>query len=400
VEQVNLGLYEGYLPTMVEKIEKPVLRWHGSRIPRHLWQAVCSFMRWTQETYSSEAQLRLYYNEQHHHWKAVVLPQTVRTGMTSNEIPNHVKRQDILMLVNPEAGWKPAGTVHHHCTASAFQSGTDYKDEIEQNGLHVTLGHMLSEKLDVHARATFRRCQYEVDLSEWIDGPVNPPVSVFPARWKTVLEEPAPVTYATWNPTYNTDHRTRQPGYGQFSTGARKHYGWDDCYDTHEFDLEAYYGVQREPTVSPAHPLPAAPAASVTSATDEDAARDAYEYVTEAWNELTDRADTFTQINELLPHLGAKLDDDEELAEYIADAKTLFEDIALIGRTHGVPLTTMLKDLGTMAVMLADGRADCREALEDMRDAMDVLTSYNDAVQDVGEFGLEFQEHCLINITK
>ncbi len=35
-------------------------------------------------------------------------------------------------------------SAHHHCSASAFQSGTDEENERGQDGLHITVGRMLA----------------------------------------------------------------------------------------------------------------------------------------------------------------------------------------------------------------------------------------------------------------
>jgi hypothetical protein len=63
---------------------------------------------------------------------------------------------DIKVLVDskmtPELGWVEAGSVHHHCASGAFQSGTDEKDEFGCPGLHLTIGKLSSEKLEIHAR--------------------------------------------------------------------------------------------------------------------------------------------------------------------------------------------------------------------------------------------------------
>ena len=143
VSEQDLGLYAGYIPCMIDKLEEdPVLEWKGSPIDVKLWNQIVSFMRWTYETYKSEAQLRLYYNETLDIWDVAVMPQHVETGLSSKELPHHVDRDKVLGLFDSDAGWREAGTVHHHCSSGAFQSSIDLDDEKDKNGLHITLGDM------------------------------------------------------------------------------------------------------------------------------------------------------------------------------------------------------------------------------------------------------------------
>jgi len=198
VQEQDLGLYQGPIAVMTEDVGTPRLRWKGAKISRSLWKRIISFLVWSQKEFKSEAQLRLYYNETSHCWKALVLPQTIRTGLSSDEIAGHGNRSDILDKAPFDEGWRPAGTVHHHCHAGAFQSGTDFKDEIDQNGLHVTLGHMESAKLDFDGRATLRKVLYTVDWHDWFDmteGELTATCDVkFPAYWKhQCFERQAPV---------------------------------------------------------------------------------------------------------------------------------------------------------------------------------------------------------------
>jgi len=56
------------------------------------------------------------------------------------------------------------GTVHHHCSASAFQSSTDEQNEWNQDGLHITVGRIDQERHDLHCRFYLAGNGYEPDL--------------------------------------------------------------------------------------------------------------------------------------------------------------------------------------------------------------------------------------------
>ena len=72
----------------------------------------------------------------------------------------------------PSDDWLYFGTVHHHCSASAFQSSTDEQNEWNQDGLHLTVGRMDADQHDVHARLYLDGNCFEPDLS--LFWPIDP----------------------------------------------------------------------------------------------------------------------------------------------------------------------------------------------------------------------------------
>lgn len=130
-----------------------MIDWTGPKIPMEVWSEVLSFFQWCYDTYKSECQVRLYVSPTLRTWKAYAFPQEAKTGMTAREIDNEASRaQRAAIGLNPP-DWFYFGTVHHHCSAGAFQSGTDQENEKNQDGLHITIGNMNSkEKYDIHAR--------------------------------------------------------------------------------------------------------------------------------------------------------------------------------------------------------------------------------------------------------
>ena len=210
VAQQDLGLYEGLIPVFVETVEDPIIRWKGAKISAVLWGQIVSFMRWTFDKYNSEAQLRLYYNEVTHIWDVAVFPQYVGTGMSSDEIKDHEGREEVFGDFDSALGWREAGTLHHHCRCSAFQSGIDFADERDKNGLHITLGDMEDKVCHgFHARSSFRKIMYEIIPEEWVEAAFLPPDTNvswsktlrvatstvdFPEKWaKFLIIKPVPV---------------------------------------------------------------------------------------------------------------------------------------------------------------------------------------------------------------
>jgi len=205
------------------------LAYHGPKFTPDLWHQILSFFRWTFKEYSSECQVRLYVNVKLGRWAAWAFPQAARTGMTARELPvqetpEQAKERFASWQSEPSDDWLYFGTVHHHCSASAFQSSTDEQNEWNQDGLHITVGRMDGERHDLHARFYLGGNGYETDLSLfWAIDPelaeqvpaamhhqlacyqMGAKVTVdFPDQWRHHLIESAPeprslVPYQRWD---------------------------------------------------------------------------------------------------------------------------------------------------------------------------------------------------------
>ena len=235
VEYRDTGLFEGPIPVVLESLpeKEQVMKWNGRKIPAYMWKQIVAFMRWSHEQYKGEAQLRLFYNENWNMWRVVVMPQYINMGLFTEEVETHELRDVAFAEVPAAEGWCENGTVHHHCTSSAFQSGTDHADEIQKIGLHVTLGFMTNRtKHDLHSRVTFKGVCFDTDLSEWIGMPeedIGVPVleDAFPKKWrKFCMKKPVPTRTAAaayrsnnvWpahNSNTNVGRRTHVPSGGK-----------------------------------------------------------------------------------------------------------------------------------------------------------------------------------------
>ena len=164
---------DGLLSCQIEyevKSGKGGLQYSGPRFSRGLWHQVLSFFRWTFETMDSESQVRLYVNTRLGRWGAWAFPQEARTGMSAKEIvvletPEKARERFASWDSEPSDDWVYFCTVHHHCSASAFQSGTDEQNEQNQDGLHITVGRMEAERHDLHARFYLSGNCFDPDLS-------------------------------------------------------------------------------------------------------------------------------------------------------------------------------------------------------------------------------------------
>ncbi len=126
--------------------------WSGPKISPAVWNEVLAFFKWTYDTTKSESQVRLYCNYRTREWKAWAFPQIRGTGMTTKELDDHPQTAIQRARFSDQDGWFYYGTVHHHCSTSAFQSGTDERNENNQEGLHITVGHLDRALFDIDAR--------------------------------------------------------------------------------------------------------------------------------------------------------------------------------------------------------------------------------------------------------
>jgi len=151
----NLGNgFIGHVPSSVTIIDgTPAMRWSGSKIPQAVWREIVGFFQWSQEDTKSETQVRLLLNADTGEFKAWAFPQKYGTGMTAKELSDHADYERQLNEQMAGGNWIKFGTVHHHCSVGAFQSGTDSSDETEM-GIHITLGNIGSPRHSIHGRVS------------------------------------------------------------------------------------------------------------------------------------------------------------------------------------------------------------------------------------------------------
>lgn len=142
----------------------PMPCWKGAKIPWAMWQEMVAWCQVTQKIHSSEALVFLFYDVPTSTWKHWFLPQ-VTSGMSVKANENHpqyaAQRKEF-----PDLQF---GTLHHHCTASAFASGVDKSDEIDREGLHFTVGNIGAKEHTVHFRFCFKGKCYDAPAETMIE---------------------------------------------------------------------------------------------------------------------------------------------------------------------------------------------------------------------------------------
>lgn len=163
------GFAEFKVPPPAYPEGTPYIHWTGPKFPLAAWHRILAFFEWSYQEHKSEAQVRLYVNLQTGDAMAWAFPQRC-VGMTTEELGSHPDWPENEAMVR---GYDQIGTVHHHCSSGAFQSGTDRNDEKQANGLHITVGHIGTDTYDLHTRVILNGNSQEADLTQWFEMPVE-----------------------------------------------------------------------------------------------------------------------------------------------------------------------------------------------------------------------------------
>lgn len=171
-KQVSTGLFRHFEEIPGAEVfvsdKHPPFYWEGGKIPFILWAQIVSFMKWSQRTFKAEAHCTLFYNPTTREWAAWAFPQKTM-GMTVALDTTDERYKEDRRRFNGD--WIMAGSVHHHCLAKAFQSGTDSADEMDKEGVHVTIGETLDEVVDLHCRKVLGGTMVECKMSEFFGYP-------------------------------------------------------------------------------------------------------------------------------------------------------------------------------------------------------------------------------------
>ncbi len=163
---IQAGHWTGLAPTTVSEVTDPANRWDGPKRTLQQHRQVLAFFEWSYAETKSEAMVHWFLNEEQGRWEPMPLPQRAQ-GMTVRIEENHPSYVPTFARLG--AGWEQMGTDHHHCSSSAFQSGTDHSDEKGKEGLHLTIGNVGSGQYSLHARSSFRNLIQPVVLSDWYE---------------------------------------------------------------------------------------------------------------------------------------------------------------------------------------------------------------------------------------
>ena len=169
-KKLDFPLFTTYqeLSAVEHKDLVPVFK--GKHIPRQMWKKILSFMKQSYDKFNSETLVFLFYDESKDQpWSWWVPPQET-LGMTVKSLPDDPKYAEQRAHF-PDTMF---GTVHHHCSTSAFQSGTDEADEVNREGIHFTVGNLNTDEFDLHCRITIGACHSDIPAGTYIAQAADP----------------------------------------------------------------------------------------------------------------------------------------------------------------------------------------------------------------------------------
>ena len=126
-------------------------------------------------------------------------------------------------------GWQNVGTIHSHCNFSAFHSGTDHNDAKQQDGLHITIGHVNSDKPSYAVMVSVGGVNWDFKIED-VTGE-TPELVQHPRWWERYVQKAevkttgyqSPPNYSGWvqgsiwnNQTHKWDPPPEKPKDGSF----------------------------------------------------------------------------------------------------------------------------------------------------------------------------------------
>ena len=119
-------------------VEEGIIRIKLPKIPANVIREIHDFFKYAYIKYTSEAVVMIWYNFNTNKW-SVEVPKQTTTG-ASVDYERNPKDEEIMR----SEGFTFVGTIHSHGEMGAFHSGTDDADEIGFDGLHITIGKVMT----------------------------------------------------------------------------------------------------------------------------------------------------------------------------------------------------------------------------------------------------------------
>jgi len=141
---------------------------HVPKLPLANLKQAEAFFTAAYNRYHSEAVVVLLVNPASGQWRLEVPDQKVESGSL------HVAYEPTSVAV--PAGFEIFGTIHSHASAGAFHSGTDDRDEVCSDGLHITVGNVDKPVHTYAARWMICGQAFPAALEEVVETPALPAI--------------------------------------------------------------------------------------------------------------------------------------------------------------------------------------------------------------------------------
>jgi hypothetical protein len=143
------------------------------KIPARIMAQAKVFFREVFSKHHSESYLTLLYSKKLQDYKLWCPKQTVSYASVHYDRADQVPEADRAYLGNEGDEWQMIGTIHSHCDFSAFHSGTDQADEASFDGIHLTFGHVNSDKFSIASSVCFNASRTVMEPLSVADGIIH-----------------------------------------------------------------------------------------------------------------------------------------------------------------------------------------------------------------------------------
>ena len=135
------------------------------KIPAELLAEIRALFAHVFEKHKAEAMVLLTVHDDTGEWDYIVPSQTV----------SHTSVDYDYAATSIPVGQSIVGTIHSHCDFSAFHSGTDETDAAKHDGIHMTMGHVDSDKFEIAAMVAFNSMSWTIEPADYMTlDPSNP----------------------------------------------------------------------------------------------------------------------------------------------------------------------------------------------------------------------------------
>ena len=169
------------------------------QVPRVLFERVVGFFDKIRLLHNSEASVLLAFDREQEAVQLVVPDQTA-TVMRYSDGYQHPIGLFYYPPTDLPRHWVVFGDIHSHVDLAAYSSATDVRDEEHSAGLHIVVGRLCNEPMEVHVEAVVDGERFTLQLEDVIEGYEARSTDV-PEEWIAKVEIEASAAWSSGGST-------------------------------------------------------------------------------------------------------------------------------------------------------------------------------------------------------
>ena len=201
-------------PFSGDELKEQIISVKLPKIPNNMFMKIYEFFKYIYKKFHSEVAVLLWYNFDTNTWETEVPRQTCSGGGV-----NYTRDEEWATEMTKK-GFLCVGTIHSHCEMGAFHSGTDDHDEYNFDGVHITIGKVLSGP-EFAQRFIVKQMSKKIDsIYDVVEKPDSDDLK-FPKEWGSKVQQSQIVRKSsifgnhikerTVNMCFNSDGSLRKP---------------------------------------------------------------------------------------------------------------------------------------------------------------------------------------------